>query len=129
MQQVKQQYKGKSNVWPRIAEIILGIWLLISRFLLPYVTYTFNGIDWVVPFLIFLFAGLSFIAKLNKIHLLHVIPASWLFYIAYSYPTPWLPLGLQSDILVAITLVTFAILPSHASDHPRAWQAFLREKK
>lgn len=129
MKQVKQQYKGRSNVWPRIAEIILGIWLLISQFILSYGTYTLTWIDFLMPFLIFLFAALSYIQKLNKIHLLHILPAAWLFTIAYSYPIPWLPLGLQNYILLAITLLTFAILPSHASDHPRAWQAFLKEKK
>jgi hypothetical protein len=112
-------------VWARISEVILGFWLICSYFLFPTATFYDLG----AALLIFLFAGLSWIDRLNKMHLLQIIPASLLFYIAYSYPSSDLPLGLQNSILIALSLLMFAIIPSHASDHPRPWQRFLDKQR
>lgn len=112
-------------MWARISEIILGIWLLASYFIFS----TNAWIDIACGSLVLLFAGLSYVDQLNKMHLLQVVPAGILFYVSYIYPTPWLPFFLQNYILVALCLLMFAIIPSHASDHPRPWQRYLREKK
>jgi hypothetical protein len=109
-------------MWARIAEFILAAWLLLSPFVLN--SPIFN--DWLTALFIILFASLSFIDKLNKMHLFQVLPASWLLYTAYSYPTPILPFYMQNDLLVALTLLVFAIIPSHVSDHPRPWKEFLK---
>jgi hypothetical protein len=116
-------------VWARIVEWILAIWLIISRFILSYGDLSLSFSDFAIPFLIILFAALSYIGKLNKMHLLHVIPAAWLLAISFAYPTPWLPFGLQNHILVALLLLTFAIIPSRASEPPRPWQHFFRDKQ
>ena len=115
-------------MWARIIEFILAAWLLASRFLLPYGNLPLNASDFAIPFLIILFAALSFFESWNKMHLLQVIPAGWLLYISYSYPTPWLPFGLQNHISVALFLLLFAIIPSHASDHPRPWKRFYGDR-
>ena len=110
-------------MWARICELILGIWLAASYWI-------FSMDDWGVlasALSVLLFAALSFCDKLNKIHLLEALPASWLLYIAYSYPVPWLPFGLQNLILTAFSLLMFAIIPSRASDHPSPWKKFLQD--
>jgi hypothetical protein len=115
-------------MWARISEIICGLWLIGSRFFLSYGDMPLNESDFIIPALTLLFAALSYVGPLNKMHLFQVIPAGWLLYISYSYPTPWLPFGLQNHILVALLLLTFALIPSKASDHPRPWKKFLRER-
>ncbi len=114
----------KLGMWARVSEAILGVWLAISYFIFPLTSPS----DIAVAALILLFACLSFIEKLNKMHLLQIFPAGWLLYLSYSYPTPWLPFGLQNYILIALGLLIFAIIPSHASDHPRPWKRFLQTK-
>jgi hypothetical protein len=57
------------------------------------------------------------------------VPAAWLLYISFTYPTPWLPFGLQNHILSALLLLTFAIIPSRSSDHPRPWRKFLEKNQ
>ncbi len=101
--------------------MILGIWLGISHFIFSTQTWS----DLAIAFSILFFAMLSYIKILNKFHLLQVIPAGVLLYWGYSYPSPWLPFFMQNYLIVALCLLMFAIIPSHASDHPRPWQRFL----
>jgi len=112
-------------MWARICEMILGLWLIVSYFIFP----TGSLHDLCAAILILLFAALSYIPSLNKIHLLQVLPAAYLLSLGYSYPTPILPFGLQNYILIALTLLMFALIPSNASDHPRPWKKFLKERQ
>ena len=107
-------------MWARISELFLGLWLLLSHFLLSAKSFT----DLIAAGLILLFATLSFYEKLNKLHLLEIFPIGWLFYLGYSDPTP--SFAAQNHILVALSLFMFAILPSRASDPPRPWKRFLQ---
>lgn len=111
-------------MWARISEIVLGIWLIASYFLFA----TGSWHDLSNAFLIILFASLSYKEKLNKMHLLQVLPASWLLLLSYTYPTHLLPFGYQNYILVGLTLLMFAVIPSNASDHPRPWKEFLKKR-
>ncbi len=108
-------------MWARVSEIVLGAWLLLSHFMFV----KHHWLDLPSAFLILLFAGFSFFEKLNKMHLLQVLPAALLLYASFSYPTPVLPLFMQNYILVALTLFIFCIIPSNASDHPRPWKRFI----
>lgn len=111
-------------MWARNCELILGVWLILSRFV-------FLSQDWdglVTGFFVILFAALSYHDKLNKMHLFQALPAAWLLYVGYTYPTPWLPFYLQNYILVALSILMFAIIPSNASDHPRPWKRFLENE-
>lgn len=110
-------------MWARYCEIGLGIWLGVSHFV--FFTETYH--DLITACLIVLFAALSFAKNLNKMHLLQILPIGWLLYTSYTYPTPFLPFGLQNHILVALTLSMFAIIPSNASEHPRPWKRFLKD--
>lgn len=111
-------------MWARISEIVLGVWLIGSHFI-------FAMSDWRGAFaglLTIIFAALSYVESLNKVHLLQVLPAGLLLYVGYTYPTPFLPFSLQNYILTALSILMFAVIPSHASDHPRPWKDFLRKR-
>ncbi len=105
-------------MWARIGEIILGIWLILSFFIFD----DRHPSSFIAAGLIFLFALLSYSKHLSKMHLCHIIPIGLLFYVSYSYPTPWLPMGLQNYIVTALLLLIFTIVPSHASDSPESWR-------
>jgi hypothetical protein len=111
-------------MWARFCEIILGTWLFSSHFIFS----TKMWIDLALPPFILICSLLSFYEKLNKMHLLQIIPAGWLIFLGYSYPTPWLPFYYQNYILIALSLLVFAIIPSNASEHPRAWKKFLNDR-
>lgn len=110
-------------MWARICEIILAVWLVISYFAFEY--HSVEGV--ICAVLILIFALLSYIDKLNKMHLCQIIPTGWLIYLGFVYPTPWIPMGLQNYIVVAVLLLMFTIIPSNASDHPRPWKRFLKK--
>lgn len=108
-------------MWARISEIVLGIWLLLTPVI-------FKVEDWAGVYIgpiVILLALMCFYEKINKMHLLQVLPAFWLLYLGYTYPTSTLPFYLQNYILVALTILMFAVIPSNASDHPRPWKRFL----
>lgn len=111
-------------MWARVCEILLGIWLIISHVLF----HVPIGLNFGLAILIILFAALSYIPSINKLHLLQVIPAAVLLAKSYIYPSADLPLFMQNDILVGLCLLLFAIIPSHASDHPRSWKRYLNKK-
>ncbi len=114
--------KEEGIVWARLSEIFIGIALLLSRQL-------FSATDWIGVLsgaITILFALLSYRESLNKMHLLQVLPIGLLFYTGYTYPTFQLPLFLQLYILIALLLLMFAIIPSHASEPPRPWKKFLK---
>lgn len=109
-------------MWARIIELLIALWMLISYFLFDY--------QWdhlPVAAAIGIFSLLSYIESLNKMHLFNVLPAFYLLYISYTYPTVPLPFSYQSYILCAFFLLLFAIIPSRASEPPRAWRNYLRE--
>lgn len=106
-------------MWARVSEIILGIWLFVSHFL-----FMTSIMDIVAAVLILAFSGLSFISNLNKMHLLQVIPVGYLLYAGYS--APCISASVQNDILVALFLLLFCIIPSQATKPPRAWRRQIR---
>lgn len=110
-------------MWARISEIVLGAWLLFSHFIFEDSHY----LDIPCALLVCFFAGISYVEKLNKMHLLQIIPITLLLYAGFSYPTPLLPIFMQNYILIALTLSIFCIIPSNASDHPKPWKKFLQK--
>ena len=110
-------------MWARISEIILAVWLFISYFVFEYQSATAI----ICAGLILIFASLSYIDKLNKMHLFQAVPGSWLIYEGFAYPTPWLPMGLQNYVVVAVLLLMYTIIPSNASENPRPWKRFLKK--
>lgn len=117
-------------MWPRICDIVLASWLFLSPFIFNYP----EGLkvqrysDFVSGFAILFFSVLSFHRKWNKMHLCSLLVVAYLFVLAYLYYTPFLPFYLQSHLIIANILFMTAVIPSHASDSPTAWQSYLNEK-
>ncbi|EKE08618.1 MAG: hypothetical protein ACD_17C00078G0003 [uncultured bacterium] len=103
--------------------MILALWIWVSYFLFDY----FSLVGILSAVLMFLFALLSYKEQWNKMHLFQVLPTGLLIYLGFSYPTPWLPMGLQNYLIVAALLAMFCLIPSHASDQPRPWKRFLKD--
>lgn len=118
-------------MWPRISEIILAFWLLLSRFIFHYPDgHSLLGLsDIICAFAILFFSVLSFHSKWNKMHLCNLFVALWLILLAFLHPTPFLPPYLQSHLVVAIILLNFVTLPSPSNLPPRAWQTYLQEEE
>lgn len=110
-------------MWARICEIFLGVWLIASHALF----HVSIGINFALAILIVIFAALSYIPSINKLHLLQVFPAAILLIRSYAFPSTDLPLFMQNDILVGLCLLLFAVIPSHASDHPRSWKRYFQK--
>lgn len=116
-------------MWARIVELLFAFWLLMSRFIFSYGDFSsfLHWSDLLTGCTIASFALLSFIKRLNKMHLAQVFPIGWLLYVSYSYPALPLPFALQNYILIGFLLLMFCVIPSHASNHPQPWEEFLKD--
>lgn len=117
-------------MWARVVEIMLGLWLVVSPFVLR------HDMDETLPWAVDLTAGTvvvvlalgSFHARLRRLHLLELLVAASL--LAFG----WLGGGLDPEpahrnwVVLALLLAMVAVVPSHAHDPPRAWQRYYEEK-
>jgi len=110
-------------MWPRIVEILIAAWLLVAHFVLHYDGWA----DFFAAGMIVLLASLSLWERLSKIHLLEIVPISLLLYVSYTYPNYQLPFSLQNFIVTVLTLLFFFIIPSDATQPPKAWRVFLKK--
>jgi hypothetical protein len=109
-------------MWPRVLELFIACWLIISHFLLCY-----DGkVDFVAAALIGIIGCVSF--RFRMFHLFQIVPISILLYTSYIYPTWQLPFSLQNFILTALTLLFVCILPSDIHLPPKEWRDFLKKK-
>jgi hypothetical protein len=116
-------------MWPRIAEILIGLWLLASPWVLAYNTavsaWHMNG--FVCGSAIVLLGVLSFWRGSKKAHLAEIPVSLWILSFAYfgsAHPAPAIA---QSDFLTALFLLNFAIIPSQANLPPISWRNFREE--
>ena len=107
-------------MWPRVGEILLGLWLLGSLFV-----FQFSWNRAVCGMLIIVFAALSWSWKLRRVYLLNLAVGLWLAGYAWVQAGHPAPPALQSDLLTALVLLCFAIIPSEAFKPPRSWQKLL----
>ena len=113
-------------MWPRLMEMGIGAWLIASAWLLPQNadTRAFQINDWICGSAIIALAGLSFWPALRRAHLIEIGVGLWMLGFAYfTSPSP-APPAVQSEILAALFLLNFAIIPSKALDPPQAWRDF-----
>lgn len=114
-------------MWPRFAEIILGFWLVASPKVLP------SGPDpatWRAATFgtaIVMFAAISFWPRLRGAHLAEIGVGLGLLSLAFASSLPTSP-AVQNEILVALVLLNFAIIPTHANSPPRSWVAFYEKQ-
>ena len=113
-------------MWPRVAEIVIGFWLLTSPWVLAQNSavgpWHFNGL--ICGSAIVLLGGLSFRPGWRKAHLAEIPIGLWIIGFAYFGSTQPAPAVVQSDLLTALFLLNFAIIPSPANLPPGSWREF-----
>jgi hypothetical protein len=113
-------------MWPRVAEIVIGLWLWTSPWVLvdnPAVSvWHINGV--ICGAAIVFSSALSFWRGTRKAHLAEIPIGLWILGFAYfgsTYPASAI---VQSDLLAALFLLNIAIIPSQANLPPRSWRDF-----
>ena len=117
-------------MWPRIAEITLGCWLIASLFVLEQGSIT---LGWKVNNMacgaaIIALAALSFSPRMSRAHFAEIAVGLWLLGFAFATNIQPSPPVVQNAILVGLVLLNFAIVPSQASQPPRAWREFYEKQ-
>jgi hypothetical protein len=114
-------------MWARYFDFSIAAWLLISHSIFSYpdeITHLLAN-DLICALLIAAFTALSWVEKLEKIHLCSVVVAFWLVSYGYYFPEP----TLQNHMVIGLTLMMTALVPTHASEPPRGWRRFFAERK
>jgi hypothetical protein len=110
-------------VWPRVIELMLGAWLVVSPFVFrgtPHLAeYAIN--DVVSGGLVILFSLAAFWRPLRRANIATLAMGLWLVSYGYfSAPRPGPPAA-QNDLVIGLLLLVFAILPSHTNQPPETW--------
>ena len=116
-------------MWPRVTEILIAVWLASSPWILaaPAESEFFLRVNALISAaLIAFFALLSFRAASEKAHLLTIAVALWIIGVAFAAPNPPPPAMYQNFVVVGLLLLMIAVLPSRASEPPKAWRDFYR---
>lgn len=111
-------------MWPRVAELLLGVWLVLSPFIFVGTdsVEAFAGIDLAAGAGVVLLSLLSFWRRAEWAHLGTALLALGLgtyAYLAWERPGP--PAA-QNEIFVALLLLLLAIVPNDASRPPKPWR-------
>ena len=111
-------------MWPRIAELLLGVWLLLT----PLVFAGTASLDAYVPrdvaagVAVIVLSLLSFWRRMEWPHLATAVVALGLGLAAYFGATRPGPPAAQNEIGVALALLLFAIVPNEATRPPKGWR-------
>jgi hypothetical protein len=108
-------------MWARIAELLLGGWLIASPFVLSPER---QLMDLLCGSAFVVLAALSFTQRFRTAHRASIVIALVLASAAYfgaSYPAT---AAQQNDIIIGLLVLMFAIVPSEASLPPHSWRSF-----
>jgi hypothetical protein len=110
-------------MWPRVAEIAIGGWLIASLFVFEpdSIPASWRVNNLACGALIMALAAISFWPPMSRAHLAEIAIGLWLLGFAFASPAMPSPPIVQNAILVALVLLNFAIVPSHASLPPNSW--------
>lgn len=110
-------------MWPRTAEVMLGLWLAASPFIFGHSAAEprlwWN--DFICAALVMTISLASFHDRTRRAHLLNIAVALWLMAFAYFTSGSPAPPAAQNDLAVGILLLMLAIIPSRASEPPQSW--------
>lgn len=117
-------------MWARIAEIILGGWLLSSPWLLADATSMTGGaIRETVAGLVFITLALaSLFRPATRANALTVAASLVLVTTAFFAGAHPLPPAAQNDIMVGFCLLMLGVVPNRASEPPRKWRSYLADR-
>ena len=115
-------------MWPRYLEILLGLWLAASPWVLVHPEPYLRHLNEIASGAAVVVLGIaSFFRPTRWAHLLIGVVALWIGAAAYFYePRPGPP-GAQNDITVALLLLMICILPNEASQPPRPWRGVAKQ--
>ena len=110
-------------MWPRMVEILIGSWLVACPAVLASTDWRGWQInDLVCGCIVILLGCLSFLSATRRAHLAEILVGAWMLWFAYvSSPYP-APAAAQNDVLVALFLMNFAVIPNQANLPPRSWR-------
>jgi hypothetical protein len=111
-------------MWPRFVELGIGFWLLASPWVLGQAS---GGLDlhrFVGGAAIIALSLVSHWRPLRRAHLVEIPIAAWILGVAFFTTVHPAPAVVQSDILAALFLLNFAIIPSSANLPPCSWRRF-----
>jgi hypothetical protein len=109
----KKEEKILVLLWPRLLEVLLGIWWITSLYLFKEKMMG-GSFRWLIGLAIFFFAIFSWNKRWTKLHLLNSALALSLILTTYIRFTPPPPLFVQIDLLAAWTLGMLSLLPSNS---------------
>jgi hypothetical protein len=111
-------------MWARVVEFMLGCWLAISPFIFrhPADEWGLWVVDWGAACLVMAFALLSYWPPLKRMHLATAVLSIGLIAVGRFFFGEHPPAGAQNQIMIGLLLLMFALVPSHASSRPEAWQ-------
>jgi hypothetical protein len=111
-------------MWPRVVELTLGCWLVISPFIFrgtPAVGDYFVN-DIVCGALAVILSLLCFWAPTRRAHLATLALGVWLAMFGYFSAERPGPPAAQNDLVIGLLLLIFAIIPTEASEPPIPWR-------
>lgn len=111
-------------MWPRVAEVALGCWLVITPFVFRGTTavedYALNAA--MTGSVVIVASLLSFWSRLRMAHLVTLAAALWLAAHGYFLAERPGPPAAQNELTTGLLLLLFAILPNEINDEPRGWR-------
>lgn len=122
-------------MWGRIAEIILGLWLLLSPLIWGH--YPSEPALWrsdvisgaaVIGLAVLSFWPFRLLGFLRYAHVMSLLIACWVVGFGYFYGGHPAAPGYQNDILTGLTLPLFAIIPNHAIRPPISWRRYYQQQ-
>ena len=111
-------------MWPRVAELLIGAWLIFSRFVFggTEAAGQFMAVDLVVGSAVVLCAAASFWERTAWARFGTLLLALGVGLFAYvAWPRPGPP-SAQNEIVAALLLLMLAIIPNEANRPPRPWR-------
>lgn len=115
-------------MWPRVVEIMLGVWLALSPFVFRHPPgvrgYWIN--DFTCALIIITLSLLSFWHRTRHARLAQLLVAAWLIGFGYLFRSHPAPPALQNDVLVGWLLMMFAIMPNETNLPPVGWREYHR---
>jgi len=110
--------------WPRYCEIVLALWLLVAPWILNYGdSAVFRIVNVTAAISVLLVDILSVTLRKRYAYLTVLGIAFGLLAHAY-FAAPPQAAGTQNNIIVALMLLMFAILPTEATLPPLSWREF-----
>lgn len=111
-------------MWPRVVELMTGLWLGMSPFVFRQTEAIdrFVAVDLSVGTAVVVLSLLSFWSPTAKAHFLTVVLAFGLGGLAYAgWERPGPPAA-QNELMVALILLLFAIIPNDCNRPPDSWR-------